>query len=152
MSVTYANNRGKVPSAWDAEGGSLLDAAAAMLRAEGYDAFTEPPSVAACAEPVVLRLGAWERESRQTDGSERGVRELQAFVCAEDKSDALAMCGLVASVLAEDEWPQASGWRWRVVAVDVASTDDEGRDGSGRWVYALTLRVTLVHEPKAAAS
>ena len=62
-----------VPDDWDAEGGGVAGAAAALLRALGYgNAFCSPPPARLCCEPIVLTQGALEREARLADGAERG--------------------------------------------------------------------------------
>ena len=51
-----------VPDDWDAEGGGVAGAVAALLRALGYgNAFCSPPPARLCCEPIVLTQGALER-------------------------------------------------------------------------------------------
>lgn len=61
------------PSDWDEAGERVCGAVAVLLRALGYaNVFTAPPSALVCCEPIVLTCGAFSREARLAEGSERG--------------------------------------------------------------------------------
>ena len=76
-----------VPDDWDAEGGGVAGAAAALLRALGYgNAFCSPPPARLCCEPIVLTQGALEREARLADGTERGRVPVDVLVCCEPRA------------------------------------------------------------------
>ena len=128
-----------VPTDWDAEGGGVAGAAAALLRALGYgNAFCSPPPARLCCEPIVLTQGALEREARLAAGAERGRVPVDVLVCCEAARD-------VERDLRRDSWEgSGEGWRCRVAAVDSGGSAPRGRDGSGRWLWGFTLILTVV--------
>lgn len=136
------------PSDWDAEGGGAADAVAALLRATGYaNVFTCPPPARACCEPIVLAQGAFEREARLADGTERGRVPVDVTVCCEDPRDAEATARAVERDLRRDSWEGfGEGWHCRVSAVDSEGPSPGGRDGSGRWLWGFTLVLTVVRD------
>lgn len=135
-----------VPSDWDAEGGGVADAVATLLRALGYgNVFCSPPPARVCCEPIVLAQGAWEREARLADGTERGRVPVDVLVCCEDPRDAEATCRAVERNLRRDSWTGVGeGWRCRVGSVDSGGAAPRGRDGSGRWLWGFALILTVV--------
>lgn len=135
-----------VPQDWDGAGGGPADAAAALLRALGYaNVFTCPPPARLCCEPIVLAQGAFEREARLADGTERGRVPVDVLVCCEGPRDAEATCRAVERDLRLADWTGAGeGWHLRVAAVDSGGSAPRGRDGSGRWLWGFTLILTVV--------
>ena len=135
-----------VPDDWDAEGGGVAGAAAALLRALGYgNAFCSPPPARLCCEPIVLTQGALEREARLADGAERGRVPVDVLVCCEAARDAEATCRAVERDLRRGSWTgSGEGWRCRVAAADSGGSAPRGRDGSGRWLWGFTLILTVV--------
>ena len=133
------------PCDWDSGGGGAADVVAALLRALGCgDVFVCPPSAHLCAEPIVVACGAWARDSRQADGSERGVRHVEVLACREDPRAAEAVaCALERSVRTASWAGLGTGWHMRVVAADTEAPTPRGRDGSGRWVWGFTVRLTI---------
>ena len=127
-----------------AEVAGELSAVALAMRALGYEnVYLLPPSPRLCCEPIVLTAGAWERESRQADGCERGAREVDVLVCCDDPADAEATCRAVERDLRSVAW-QRSGVAVRVAALDTEAPASRGRDSSGRWLWGLKLRLTVV--------
>ena len=135
-----------VPTDWDAEGGGVAGVVATLLRALGYgNAFCSPPPARLCCEPIVLTQGAWQREARLADGTERGRVPVDVLVCCEAARDAEATCRAVERDLRWGSWTGAGeGWRCRVAAVDSGGSAPRGRDGSGRWLWGFTLILTVV--------
>lgn len=135
-----------VPGDWDAEGGGVAGAVAALLRALGYgNVFCSPPPARVCCEPIVLTQGAWEREARLADGTERGRAPVDVLVCCEDPRDAEATCRAAERELRRDSWTGAGdGWHCRVAVADSGGSAPRGRDGSGRWLWGFTLTLTVV--------
>lgn len=136
------------PADWEGTGEGVCGVVATVLRALGYaNVFTAPPSSRLCCEPVVVTAGAWERESRQADGEERGTQAVNVLVCCEDPSDAEATCRAVERDLRRDGWTgSGDGWHCRVAAVDSGAPEYKGRDSSGRWLWGLELRLTVVRD------
>lgn len=136
------------PENWDTGGGGAADVVAALLRALGCgDVFACPPSARLCAEPVVVACGGWERESRQVDGGERGIREVEVLACREDPRAAEAVaCALECGVRTAGWDGLGAGWHMRVVAADTEAPTPRGRDGSGRWVWGFTVRLTIARD------
>ena len=136
------------PSDWGAEGGGVADAVAALLRAMGYaNVFTCLPPARACCEPIVLAQGAFEREARLADGTERGRVPVDVTVCCEDPRDAEATAHAVERDLRLADWTdENAGWHVRVVAVDTAAPRPLGRDGSGRWLWGLAAVLTIARD------
>ena len=134
-----------VPDDWDAEGGGVAGAAAALLRALGYgNAFCSPPPARLCCEPIVLTQGAFERDARLADGAERGRVPVGVLVCCEDPRDSEATCRAVERDLRRESWTGAGdGWHCRVCAADSGGSAPRGRDGSGRWLWGFDLILTL---------
>lgn len=122
-----------------------LDLVARELTECGFtEVFTTPVGVSACAEPIVLRPGAWERESRQADGGERGARAVEVLVVRESDEAAAADSFEVERALRSAPWAGAPMGGVRVVAVDSAAPDFIERDGSGRYVWGLSCTLTIV--------
>lgn len=61
-----------VPTDWDAEGGGVAGAVAALLRALGYvNAFCSPPPARLCCEPIVLTAAVEPEAGRELVSSGR---------------------------------------------------------------------------------
>lgn len=126
--------------------GTCAEACVEALRRAGHgNAFAVPPAAWYCPDPVVCSCGEWAEESRQADGSVRGVRRVLVTCCCEDPGDAEATCRGVAATLASCAW----GWSGdlygvRVVAVTVGPCGPAGRDGSGRWLWEVDVDMTVV--------
>jgi hypothetical protein len=116
------------------------------LREAGYaNAYDVPVAAWVCCEPIVVSCGAWERESRQADGCERGRRALLAHVCCDDPADAEATARAVAADLSGRDWSAAeTPAGTRLVACDVGRPALRGRDRSGRWVWDVPMAMTGV--------
>lgn len=117
-----------------------------VLRSLGYaNAYDVPVTPWLCEELIVVSMTEWERESRQEDGSERGRRDLTVHVCCDDWQDARVTSLEVAKDLSGVDWAHAScPERMRVVACDVRPPYDCGRDRSGRWIFHVSMRMTVV--------
>lgn len=133
---------------WNAAGGGAADAVAEMLRTLGFgNAFTAPPSVRRCADPIVVACGGWERSSRQVGEAERGIRHVGVLVCCEDPHDAEATACAAERGLRRADWTGAGpGWHMRVAAVDTDAPAPHGRDGSGRWLWGFTVELTIARD------
>lgn len=116
------------------------------LRTLGHaDAYDVPVAPWLCAEPVVVACGAWERESRQADGSVRWRRGLVVHVCREGRDAVGADARAIAGQMAGLAWSKVdAGGGLRVVACDVGRPSPEGRDSSGRWLWAVPVTLTVV--------
>ena len=144
----FGTSGGAGGAAWDAAGGGAADVAAALLRSLGYgNVFTAPPAPGLCAEPIVLTAGELSRDARLADGAERGTLPVGVTVCCDDPRDAEATAHAVERDLRLADWTGGdAGWHVRVVAVDTAAPRPLGRDGSGRWLWAFTLILTVVRD------
>lgn len=116
------------------------------LRSLGYEnAYDCPVAPGVCTEPIVVEQGAWERESRQEDGSVRGRRALTAHVRCDDWADLRATAAAVADDLAGFDWARAAtGARMRIVGLDAGRPLPRGRDGFGRWAADVPMMMTVV--------
>lgn len=132
-------------AAWDAAGGVVADVVAALLRALGYgNVFTVPPAPRVCCEPIVVSCGEFSRETRLVDGTERGTLPVGVTVCCDDPRDAEATANAVERDLRRADWMgHGAGWNLRVVAAGTAAPRPLGRDGSGRWLWALAAELTI---------
>lgn len=137
-----------VPADWEAAGEGVTAAVATVLRSLGYEnVYMAPPSARLCCEPIMVACGTWERESRQADGAERGLRTVDVLVCCEDPSDAEATCRAVERDLRRDGWTgSGDGWHCRVAAIDSGAPEYRGRDSSGRWLWGFALALTVVRD------
>lgn len=134
-------------AAFASAGGGPADVVAEMLRTLGYaNAYATPPSARLCAEPVVVACGGWERTARLVDGAERGTQSVEVLVCCDDPTDAEATARAAERDLRGADWAGISGWEWRVIAVDSGGCRPVGRDGSGRWLWAFELVLTIERE------
>lgn len=117
-----------------------------VLRSLGYaNAYDVPVSPWLCEEPIVVSMTDWERESRQEDGCQRGRRDLTVHVCCDDWRDARVTSREVSKQLAAFDWAHTSApERMRIVACDVRPPYDYGRDRSGRWIWDVTMTMTVV--------
>lgn len=116
------------------------------LRSLGYaNAYDVPASPWLCEESVVISMTDWERESRQEDGFERGRRDLCCHIVCDGWQDARVTSREVAKGLAGFDWAHAEcPERMRVVVCDVRLPCDYERDRSGRWIWDVTLTMTVV--------
>lgn len=117
------------------------------LRSFGHaDAYDVPVAPWLCAEPVVVECGAFERESRQAEGSVRGRREVTVVVCRDGRDQCEADAREIAGRLVGYAWPSVSDASptLRVVACDVGQPVPGGRDSSGRWIWKVPLELTVV--------
>lgn len=127
---------------------AAVEAVAGMLRAAGVaNVFTAPPSALDCAEPVVVRWGGFERESRQ-DGEERGTIRVQALAVRErdaDAMDAAFACEAAVRDSGRAAWNE-EGSGVRIVGIDTEAPAFRMRDSSGRCVWGFTAFLTVARE------
>lgn len=137
-----------VPEGWNEAAAGATALVAEVLASLGYaDVFCDPPAAWRCAEPIVLRCGAWRRLTRLDDGRERGERDIEVIVCREDPRNAEAVALSAERDLRRDGWTGlGSGWHCRVAARDTSAPEPRGRDSSGRWTWAFTCTLTVVRD------
>ena len=118
--------------------------AKALLDGDFASYFASVPSAADDPEPIVLRQGRFERVSRQ-DGEERGTVAVAVLVVREVEADAEADAN------ACEQWIRSFGWErhaengmWRVAGLDTTAPAFKERDGSGRFVWAFDVVLTVV--------
>lgn len=119
------------------------------LRLLGYsNAYGIPVAPWICEEPIAVASEEFKRESRQVDGSVRGVRSLVVHVCRLDGGEAETAARKVAAGLSGVDWAAISAKPLRVVACDVGQPVAGGHDASGHWIWdvPLTLTVVIEHE------
>ena len=102
------------------------------------------PSALDCAEPIVIREGAFTRSSR-IDGEERGSVPVTVMVVREMAGEAEFVATACERWLHSCDWePHAEDGGWRIVGIDTAVPAFRERDSSGRFVYEFTVEVTAV--------
>ncbi len=116
----------------------------ALLDGDFASYFASVPSAAVESEPIVLRQGGFERTSRMED-EERGTVTVVVLVVRE--VDATAETDANAC----ERWLRRYGWErhaengsWRIAGLDTTAPAFKERDGSGRFVWAFDVVLTVV--------
>lgn len=116
----------------------------ALLDGDFASYFASVPSTAVEPEPIVLRQGGFERTSRMED-EERGTVTVTVLVVREVDATAEADAN------ACERWLRSYGWErhaengsWRICGLDTAAPAFRERDGSGRFVWAFDVVLTVV--------
>jgi hypothetical protein len=124
-------------------GGSIADAVAAMLQdATLTSVLTKLSDSAAVPEPTVLRTVGYERDETAS-GDERGVWELELWVCREASDDAEAYAHGYERVLRTGQWQGYAGaYLNRITGIDTEAPLPAGRDSSGRYLWKVTVYVS----------
>lgn len=118
--------------------------AKALLEGDFASYFASVPSAADDPEPIVVREGKFEREARMED-EERGTVTVAVLfvreVAATAETDAVAC----------ERWIRRYGWEpvaengsWRIVGLDTTAPAFKEIDGSGRFVWAFDVLLTVV--------
>ncbi len=118
--------------------------AKALLEGDFSSYFSKVPSAAECTEPIVLRQGPFECEARM-EREERGHVTVEVLVVREVGADAEG------DAEACEAWIRSFGWErhaengpWRIVGLDTTAPTFKERDGSGRFVWAFDVVLTVV--------
>lgn len=118
--------------------------AKALLEGDFASYFANLPSAADDPEPIVLRQGKFERISRQ-ESEERGTVAVTVLVVREVEAQAESDAN------ACERWIRSFGWErysenegWRIVGLDTTAPAFRERDGSGRFVWAFDVTLTVV--------
>ena len=124
-------------------GGSIADAVAAMLQdATLTSVLTKLSDSASIPEPTVLRTVGYERDEVASD-DERGIWELELWVCRETSDDAEAYALGYERVLRTGQWRSYAGvYLNRITGIDTEAPIPQGRDSSGRYLWKVTIYVT----------
>lgn len=116
----------------------------ALLDGDFASYFASVPSTAVEPEPIVLRQGGFERTSRMED-EERGTVTVTVLVVREVDATAEADAN------ACEQWLRSYGWErhaengsWRICGLDTTAPAFRERDGSGRFVWAFDVVLTVV--------
>lgn len=116
----------------------------ALLDGDFASYFASVPSAAVEPELIVLRQGGLERTSRMED-EERGTVKVTVLVVRE--VDATAETDANAC----ERWLRRYGWEchaengsWRIAGLDTTAPAFKERDGSGRYVWAFDVVLTVV--------
>ena len=106
--------------------------------------FTNRVSALECAEPIVLLEGGFEREMR-IEGEERGTVPVEVLVVRDVDADAEAVAVALEQRIRHGAWERTGeAWPYRVVGLDTTAPAFRERDGSGRFVWAFMVTVTVV--------
>lgn len=127
---------------------SCADSIAEMLvDADFSSCFSKvAPSALACAEPIVVLDGAYERAGRMTE-EERGAVGVTVLVVRETVAAAEDIAVAAGLALRRGDWePYADAGTWRIVGLDVGPAAFTERDGSGRFVWGFEVACTVVRE------
>jgi len=118
--------------------------AKALLEGDFASYFASLPSADDEPEPIVLREGKFERVSRM-EHEERGTVAVAVLVVREVAATAEA------DAIACEKWIRAYGWEpvaengsWRIVGLDTTAPSFKEIDGSGRFVWAFDVLLTVV--------
>lgn len=118
--------------------------AKALLEGDFASYFASVPSADSESEPVVVREGRFERTARMED-EERGTVAVSVMVVREVEAVAEA------DAMACERWIRRYGWEpvaengsWRIVGFDTTAPAFKERDGSGRYVWAFDVLLTVV--------
>lgn len=107
------------------------------------DVYVAPPSVTECAEPICVGHAVYDREAK-LPGSERGRATASVHVCRETDAAAQDAAFGCERALAAAAWERMRDLKGgQIVACDVGSPAFKERDGSGRFVYEITLEFTI---------
>lgn len=118
--------------------------AKALLEGDFASYFANVPSAAVEPEPIVLRQGTFEREARM-EHEERGHVVVTVLVVREVEADAEADADECERWIRKFGWERhAENGRWRVVGLDTTAPAFKERDGSGRFVWAFDVVLTVV--------
>jgi len=105
---------------------------------------TFAPSAAEHPECVVVAEGPFNRESR-IDGEERGTVPASVPVVREDAEEAETLAIALEAFLRGADWePFSEAGPWRVVGLDTTAPAFKEIDGSGRFVWAFDVILTVV--------
>lgn len=118
--------------------------AKALLEGDFASYFASLPSADVEPEPIVVREGKFDRVSR-TDGEERGTVAVAVLVVREVAAEAEADAQVC------ERWVRSYGWEpvaenglWRIVGMDTTAPAFKEIDGSGRYVWAFDVVLTVV--------
>ncbi len=122
----------------------IENAVKGMLEEAGVvDVFTAPPSVLACAEPVVVGRAVFERGMELAYG-ERGTARVPVLACRESMDGAREAASLCAGALRAAGWVRfADVGGARICSMGVGAPAFGERDGSGRFVYEVGVAVDV---------
>lgn len=130
-------------------GGTAAGILATMLLAVGFEGvYIYPPSALYAPEPIVIRLGAWEREARLADGEgERGLVRLDVSVVRECWAVAEAVAHKVERTIRKGRWEgRGDGWHVRMAGIDTGLPQCKGQDRSGRWIWGFSVWMTIARD------
>ena len=118
--------------------------AKALLEGDFASYFASLPSADMEPEPIVLRKGRFERASRM-EAEERGTVTVAVMVVREVAATAEA------DAMSCERWIRTYGWEpvaengsWRIVGLDTTAPAFKEIDGSGRFVWAFDVVLTVV--------
>jgi len=118
--------------------------AKALLEGDFASYFASLPSADVEPEPIVVREGRFERVSRM-EAEERGTVAVAVMVVREVAAEAEA------DAQACERWVRSYGWEpvaengsWRIVGMDTTAPAFKEIDGSGRFVWAFDVVLTVV--------
>ena len=118
--------------------------AKALLEGDFASYFASLPSADVEPEPIVVREGRFERVSRM-EAEERGTVAVAVMVVREVAAVAEA------DAQACERWVRTYGWEpvaengsWRIAGLDTTAPTFKERDGSGRFVWAFDVILTVV--------
>ena len=128
---------------YKAAGGSVADAVATMLQdATLTSVLTKLSDSMSVPEPTVIRIVGYERDE-VASGDERGVWELELWVCREAAADAEAYAMGYEKVLRTGQWRDYAGaYLNRITGIDTEAPVPAGRDSSGRYLWKTTIYVS----------
>ncbi len=125
----------------------IENAVKGMLEEAGVPGvFTAPPSVLACAEPVVVGRADFERGMELACG-ERGTARVPVLVCRESMDGAREAAYLCEAALRGAGWERfADVGGARICSMGVEAPAFGERDGSGRFVYEVEVTVDVARD------
>lgn len=118
--------------------------AKALLEGDFASNFASLPSADVEPEPIVVREGKFERVSRM-EHEERGTVAVAVLVVREVAATAEADAMSCERRIRTYGWePVAENGSWRIVGLDTTAPAFKERDGSGRFVWAFDVILTVM--------
>ena len=134
---------------FEGAGSAAAGVLATLLASVGYkDVYTHRPSALYAPEPIVIQVGAWEREARLADDEgERGLVRLDVMVVRECWAVAEAVAhGIERSLRKGALRGYGEGWHMRMTGIDTGLPQCKGQDKSGRWIWGFEVWMTIARD------
>mgnify|MGYP000987628306 CR=1 FL=1 len=118
--------------------------AKALMEADFAGVFAAVPSALTCECPIVVRERGASRTDHLEGGGERGEARVTVLCVRETSNEAEDACYACERAIKARGFTEAdTDGEVRVAALDTTWPEPRGRDGSGRWVWAFDVVLTV---------